>query len=110
MLAILAAIVCVVRRRRRKATEKSDQEEKEKHSSEQIHVDWDTLDDHYREVSPVSWSITNSPHSANFTESSKRESFSQRFSSTVNGNDISVIKPSLEADQGPYPVVKPDAA
>ncbi|CAO3647747.1 unnamed protein product [Mucor hiemalis] len=110
VLAILAAIVCVVRRRRRKANEKSDQEEKEKHSSEQIQVDWDTLDDHYREVSPVSWSITNSPHSANFTESSKRESFSQRFSSTVNGNDISVIKPSLEADQGPYPVVKPDAA
>ncbi|CAO3618088.1 unnamed protein product [Mucor hiemalis] len=109
VLAIIAAIVCVVRRRR-KEHEKKEREKEDLHTSEQIHVDWDTIEDQYREVSPASWSITNSPHSANLTGSSKRESFSHRFSSTVNGNDISVIKPSFEADRGHYAVVKPDAA
>lgn len=107
-MAILAAIVCVARKRRRDK-QRADQEKENQLTSEQIHVDWDTIDDHYREFSPVSWNATNSPHSANLTSSSKRESFSYRFSSTLNSNDVSLMKPSFDTERDHHAIVKPDA-
>lgn len=91
-MAILAAIVCFARKRI-KDNSRANQEKEDRHTSDQIHVNWDTIDDHYRELFPVSWTVSNSPYSANFTASTKRESFSHRFPSTVKGNDVSVMKP-----------------
>lgn len=64
VLAIIAGVIFCIRKRK---AEKNKQNE-----AEQLSVDWDKIEDQYREIPATNSNITNSPHSANSVDNQTR--------------------------------------
>lgn len=59
-----ACFVFCLRKKRRAARYTKNENERDEANSETLHVDWDKIDNQYREVPPVV-GVVNSPHSTN---------------------------------------------
>ncbi|CAO3618092.1 unnamed protein product [Mucor hiemalis] len=103
LIAIVAIIIFFIRRKRKQG--KEEQNNQDKFIVEEVSTDWDKIEGQYREVSPVGWSATNSPYSANSMEATRVGGFSPDPSALNIGNE----KPSVDGTHRGYTLVKPDA-
>lgn len=131
MLAVIAGVIFCIRKKR---AEKNDQNE-----VEQLSVDWDRIEDQYREIPVTNSNITDSPHSANSEDNQTRVadstpgmastlrsqytpnlltsnfidenklSFEHEKGQSPNAFDVNVVKPSVDSADRGYTVLKPDA-
>lgn len=105
----IAAIIFSIRRKRRSKQEKNE--------NEQIFVDWDKIDEHYKEISQGGLDANSTLCLANLKDSPKSNIADSKYvtpsveASVVRPSiQVNVVKPSINNENNNCTVIKPDVA